>query len=369
MLADRLRVAERMVKSRFIVLLLVLLCIADPLLAKELRCYKCGRNISGDAKYYQASDGRVYCEADFKKMQPHCYYCQRTISGQYYVDNGHNVCPACHEKHRVHCSKCRKAISGQYYKVNGKLMCPACYERSLPVCTCCGRRITGKYNQFYGGSISCLSCANNQLLARCVECYCPVNPDRAKRIDHFGGYLCEKHSNGAVVSNSLAQTLFRQARKNVVKALGAQMAVSSSQVTCKLVNKETLCKVSRVNSQAIRGFCQSLKRGFAVSHTIYVLAGMSREHTLAVMAHELTHAWMFENNPHIMQTPSVFNEGFCEWVAYRTTSVCGKPEELNRMLNNQASSDYSQGLRKFLNYEKSHGVQATIDLGKNGKRI
>ncbi|MBQ7568141.1 hypothetical protein IJT17_04975 [bacterium] len=346
---------------RFAVLAVLVLC-AVPLWADALRCSMCGKTISG--RYYRSSDGRIYCIADYNKSRPRCHTCGNVIDGTYYQgEGGTKTCKSCYAKSRPVCKLCHKKLFGSYYyDKSGNTYCSKCHEATLPVCCCCRKKISGIVYNFYGGVRACQTCNFDKRNPRCVECNGPVNKTHSPPLPYFGGYVCEKHRPVAVTEKGQINALLQSARQSMVNALGREMEIRGSRLEVKLSNLSQLMAESGQQSAHLRGFCRTRTLGPLRSHTIFALAGVSREHMLCVLAHELGHAWQNENNRFVSSLPSRFKEGFAEWVSYKVAKFNGLDGEAQRIIDNQAGDDYSQGVRDFLNYEKMHGTKATLEL-------
>ena len=344
----------------FLVLLLLALMTGSSWCG-TLRCSRCGQVIDG--RYYER-EGKVYCVADYEKIRLRCSVCRNPITNQYYTKNKKIFCPSCFKKTLPRCTYCNKRLDNKYYK-DGKnrFICTQCYENHRPICICCHKKIKGRYSVYLDDVTACEKCAKDTSKPRCVECRCPIDAFMTSPIPRYGGYVCDKHRAAAITDSAVAATLMQGARRNIISTLGTVMTIRKPILDVKLVNLQELQKYYGKDSQGIRGFCLTEYRGLEMRHTIYVLAGMSRGNMPRVLAHELAHAWQHENNPKSRNASKKFVEGFAEWVSYKTTSVFGEKKLLKQMLNNQVD-DYGQGLRDFLQYEKQHGENATIEAGK-----
>ena len=341
--------------------LLLLALLTGGVWGGTLRCSKCGKAING--RYYERR-GQVYCLDDYEKIRTRCGVCRKPIDGQYYKNNNKIYCPSCFKKSLPSCYVCKKRLSGKYYEGSDKhKYCVACFEKRRPVCVCCHKKIKGKYAVYLDGVTACEKCAKDKKHPRCVECRCPIDSFMTQPIPRYGGYVCDKHRLTAVTDPAVAATLLKGARANVISTLGTVMTVRNPIVSVELANYQELQKLYNGESEGISGFCRTQSNFFKTYHTIYVLAGMSRENMSRVLAHELAHAWQNENNPNMRRASGPFVEGFAEWVSYKTTSVYGDKKLLKPMLDNP-DKEYGQGLRDFLKYEKRFGENAVIEAAK-----
>lgn len=116
-----------------------------------------------------------------------------------------------------------------------------------------------------------------------------------------------------------------------------------------------------VPSGGVGGFYSfsSNQKGFA--SRIFVLNGLSYERALAVLCHELTHAWQIDNCP--LDQRLVYKEGFAQWVAYKVMLTRGYTDEANILLSSR-DAVYGEGLRFMINVEAYYGARGTIDYVK-----
>lgn len=93
-----------------------------------------------------------------------------------------------------------------------------------------------------------------------------------------------------------------------------------------------------------------MKRG------IYILTGLPRKLFIQTAAHEYAHAWQGENCPTLES--ELIQEGFAEWVAYRTLGIFGYTGGLAQMRDRH--DIYGEGLRWALDREDRKGASAVI---------
>lgn len=360
--------------SIFFVLLLLALTTCSAWCG-TLRCSSCGKVIQ--SKYYDFP-GKKYCIYCYEHVLPRCSVCRRPIPNNYFTQGSKTYCPSCynHEKSLPRCSVCRQLIRTKYYNLENKYYCLTCYKRSKhlnydddrPVCVCCHKR-TDKYSVFPDGGPVCKKCLNDKRNPRCEVCQVPINYQSARPIPYYGVYVCLRHRNSVVVDQDSAQTLMQAVRGNIISTLGTEMIIRQP-VELKLVNRQDLYKAyGSGGNTKLAGFCHTEGRGTAMTHTIYILGGLNRSTTFTVMAHELAHAWHDENNSDVLYLEgrgngrNRFMEGFAEWVSYKTTEAFGDKRELQGLLTKQ-NDNYSKGLRDFLQYEKQHGKDATLEAAR-----
>jgi len=91
---------------------------------------------------------------------------------------------------------------------------------------------------------------------------------------------------------------------------------------------------------------------------IYIIIGLPANLFREVAAHELGHAWLSENAPHIADKE--LTEGFSEWLAYKVGQCLG--DSRNLQLMKEKNGDYGRGLRRMLDLEKQGGVAAVMRM-------
>lgn len=116
-----------------------------------------------------------------------------------------------------------------------------------------------------------------------------------------------------------------------------------------------------VPSGGVGGFYSFSSNEKGSASRIFILNGLSYERALAVISHELTHAWQIDNCP--MEQRLVYKEGFAQWVAYKVMLNRGYIDEANILLSSQ-DAIYGEGLRFMINVEAYYGVNGTIDYVK-----
>ena len=327
------------------------------------RCHVCGRPIQGN--YYTVKDDK-YCIDCYKATRPRCSQCQQLLQGKYYIQGKEKLCPSCYDAQIPRCSRCGTKLTGKYYsgnEANAKRYCEKCYVASLPTCECCGRRMSD-YLIFFDGVTACHDCVNNKALPTCSQCDAPVNVKKSPALPG-GTYVCSKHRAGAITDIDKVKLICDQVRRDMVKVVGVNNQLSlTSRITLTLTTPEGLRSLHNgVGGVNMKGFCSSAKLGPLYKHDIYVTSGLDAETLKSVLAHELSHAWQFENNSQSKRCASRFKEGFAEWCSYKLMGHYGYKRIQERMLHNQAL-DYSEGLKMYLRCEKRFGLSYVLKMAR-----
>ncbi|MDQ7826059.1 MAG: hypothetical protein RDV48_24870 [Candidatus Eremiobacteraeota bacterium] len=107
--------------------------------------------------------------------------------------------------------------------------------------------------------------------------------------------------------------------------------------------------------------------GYYQSHSpesIWIVAGLSRSKAIAVLAHELAHAWQSSNSPLQDRT---LKEGFAEWCKWKTLLALGELSLAGRLLSLD-DPDYGRGFKIFCNVEEKGGIPAVIQYARTATK-
>jgi len=90
--------------------------------------------------------------------------------------------------------------------------------------------------------------------------------------------------------------------------------------------------------------------------SVWVVAGLPRRRTVAVMAHELAHAW--QNANCAGESSKLLSEGFAEWVAYKVLEAMRADKEMGQMLRREDL--YGRGFKNMLAIEQKSGIAGVM---------
>jgi hypothetical protein len=138
------------------------------------------------------------------------------------------------------------------------------------------------------------------------------------------------------------------------------------------VEREILLKV-RPRQEVQVHFVSSGGRSISVGgyyqafspETIWIVAGLDRNRTIADIAHELAHAWQSTNCPPQDRT---ITEGFATWCGHKTLLYLGERQQAAR-LEALDDEDYGRGLKLFLSIEAKGGPKAVLDFAKTAVKV
>jgi hypothetical protein len=93
-------------------------------------------------------------------------------------------------------------------------------------------------------------------------------------------------------------------------------------------------------------------------HMVYVLKGLQKKRFKAVLAHEMAHAFLREED--ILKADRAMREGFARWVEYKILQSEGMEEEA-RKIRNLKTYRYGKAVNRILALEKEVGQDSVID--------
>jgi len=87
-------------------------------------------------------------------------------------------------------------------------------------------------------------------------------------------------------------------------------------------------------------------------HLIYLQSGLSKKRFKAILAHEMTHAYLYETQ--LLCANRAFREGLARWVEYKMLLTEGETEEAEKLLKIKHWV-YGKGISKVIELEKQTG--------------
>jgi hypothetical protein len=242
------------------------------------------------------------------------------------------------EETRTTCELCGKAFGDHYFSMVDK--------------------VTGQRRMLCG------ECVNRP--ERCFACGLPIVKDMSSLGD--GRHYCARDFATALLSAGAIQKVVLDGGAQLRRLLVNDMTFPERNVN--------LTVVDRVNIEAlfaspgndyrcpnILGYYRTLTNGTARMHDVYLLSGLTASGTRAVLAHELTHAWMADNLPAGRALGGDAAEGFCELIAYLLQKELHDEAGLRAIKANQ----YTRGqFELFRRAEEAYTLQSVIDWVKYG---
>ena len=181
----------------------------------------------------------------------------------------------------------------------------------------------------------CEECS--RLEALCSICSIPLKTNYQTLDD--GRLLCEDDARGAVFSQSEADTIWAEARREV-SANFSGFGVLPEKITVFLVDGQEIIKAGKNlyswhDKSNTMGLTHSrITNGNQIEHSIYLLNGVRPARMAAICAHEYAHAWLHENLPRNRRLEGDTVEGFCELVAYKLMTARNEEVEKKVILAN-----------------------------------
>lgn len=298
-----------------LILLIILYMSTVSLFAQSKICVACNGKIEGN---YITVEGQIYHPQHFV-----CSVCKKVIEGSYMKDDKNFLHQECYTKAKnLFCKECGKALQGEYVRYENGLYHKECFaNRVQKKCVICNTALEGYYveNEF-GQSYhskhkaeysNCFSC--NRLMAPGI---CGVS-----RTYNDGRKICTECVKEYIPMDGEFPSVMRRVIYRL-KDIGLTVRQDNISITG-VSRTELKRKMGSEYAEGARGYCHSVKNtetrnGNIISeniqHSIYVLNGLPQTQTEGIIAHELMHAWMFENsNKKLTQQQ---NEGSCNLVSW-----------------------------------------------------
>ena len=315
--------------------------------------------------------------------QKYCKSCKGELTGQYLIHKGNNYHRSCYDKHiQIYCDHCNRKIEGSYNTSKGKNYHKSCFQQFIQKrCDECGDVINGIYNLHQDKQYH-QSCYVDFILPKCDICYKPVEDKYIK--DHWGNYYHHYHEDkmpscdncNRLISKQLTKGGFSinsnrfvcnlckpsvvvsqlQTKKNLIEVLNVLNKVGikglPKTIPVALVDsKNDLIKMSGHKHGNIQGYTnyeESSLNGKVIDqeYQIYILSNLHKEIFNAVLAHELLHVYLFQNQ---IDLKSDIREGFCNLgssLIYENNRSKLSEFRLKNMKQN-LDPDYGLGFRKM----------------------
>ena len=353
-------------------------------------------NYCSDCKKYISETYIKVDEIKFHKDCFKCLKCKNNISGKFEKYQSQYFHPKCYKIFAgLYCMHCNQILNEQWIEYNKTKYHNECYLHYIqPHCTVCSMPLTKSYTTDDNGSYH-KNCYRNHILPKCSICTLPLENTILK--DPWGNKYHEYHSNEGVLCNSCSRVisekitqggfLFEDGRYicslceasiikskddivlskiRVIKQL-QNVGITSipKDIPINIVDKKYLNNMSgSLGHNDLKGFTQiesNILNNNIINRVyhIYILFGLTKIEFDAVLAHELIHVWLEENE----QTYSdAFTEGFCNLASaliYINDNTKFSRIHLNSMMNNNDSL-YGDGYRKCKNLLNLYGWDLLI---------
>ncbi len=321
-----------------------------------------------DGQQFFEQDGNPYCEKDYlEKFGKRCFGCGDFIRGEYVQALDHFW----HKEHFV-CTICKKPFgtSGFLHR-DGKPYCERdFYDKFGTKCRVCTEPIRGKYFEDNWGNCFCV--VHQSELDKCFSCSRLICKNLTGGGVEYADTrkICNLCRKTAIDDDRAAKPLFSQVQKVLaeiglsVDGVNVPMRLGSLDEIDKLAGgtPQTEAGISLLQTQMVNGVETD-----RIVKEVVVLYGLPRDHTAAIMAHEIGHVWCFVHK--LPQLPLPAQEGICEMFAFSYLSEVNTTESeyhRNAIARNE-DPIYGEGFRQINGNLKGKSLVAYLDsLKKNG---
>jgi len=202
----------------------------------------------------------------------------------------------------------------------------------------------------------------------CFICGLPVKNDFTELPD--GRVLCVRDAKSAVLDDDEAMRICDDTKEELDRLFARFITFPGTNVETSVVdrvNLQTLFKVPGNDYECpnILGYTQSRTNFTRITHQVSLMGGLPRAELKSVCAHELSHAWVFENVPNARKKTlsKDAHEGFCELVAYKLMSYEENEEQKAHIRKNH----YTRGqVDLFIDADEKYGFNEIVDWMKYG---
>jgi len=248
--------------------------------ASFLKCKFCEKDINGR---YITQNKAAYHEQCYKNhVQLRCDHCEKAINGKYNIKEEENYHQQCYRNFILDkCDVCLKPIESEYVKDIWGNIYHNHHRSSMPLCESCNRLISNNITE--GGYLF----NNNRSI--CNICW---------------EYVINDKEDIQNIYYELRRELMEFGVNNIPKKIPVILIDS----------KEELYKISNIPSaDGLQGYTkydyQTIgRKKINENFTIYILSNLHLVNFRAVLAHEMFHVYLFNNDISLRKS---LVEGFC----------------------------------------------------------
>lgn len=244
-------------------------------------CAACGKTL--DKSVYPKA-GKLYHESCYQqRFLPRCSHCRQTLTAAYTKDAQGRYHPECYTQlHQLFCSLCSTEIQGSYlYDHWGNKAHSAHDGQPTGQCHVCARLVASglaESRQLSDGRLLCQPCARSE-----VQDFQAIQAAKLAVIARLQAVGFDYIPDYVKVSLSEDQQLLNQRMRSSPTA--------------------NIHGLTRTVERQIPGY------GLMLEHQIQIISGLPHIAFMGVMAHELLHVWIHENQLRHLSHAQV--EGFC----------------------------------------------------------
>jgi Protein DA1 len=212
----------------------------------------------------------------------------------------------------------------------------------------------------------CIDCS--KLPHDCFICSLPVKTDFTELPD--GRVLCARDAKNAVLDDDEAKKICEDVKEELDRLFSRFITFPGTNIETSVVDRVNLQALFKVPGNDyecpnILGYTQSRTNFTRIVHQVSLMSGLPRPELKSVCAHELSHAWVFENVPGARKRTLSrdAHEGFCELVAYKLMGSEEDEEQKAHIRRNR----YTRGqIDLFIQAEDRYGFNDIVDWMKYG---
>ena len=242
-----------------------------------------------------------------------CEFCKKNINGRYITQNKSAYHEQCYKDHiQLRCDHCKKVINGKYNINDKENYHQHCYrDFILEKCDVCLNPIENEYVKDVWGNI--YHNYHRSSMPLCESCNRLISKNLTD-----GGYsiknrsICNICRNQVINDKEDVQKIFYGLRKELLD-LGMSNIPKNIPVIL-IDSKEELYRISNIPaSDGLQGYTkynyQTIgRKKINENFTIYILSNLHRLNFRAVLAHEILHVYLFNNDISLKKS---LIEGFC----------------------------------------------------------
>jgi hypothetical protein len=225
--------------------------------------------------------------------------------------------------------------------------CERCLHRAAR-CATCGRPLPGDFWEIRGApGVYCQACTKEA--PPCSSCQTPIRDG----VMMDGRYFCRRCVGDLLTDPEVFQAIYDRATAGIADAVGLRLQKRPPLI----IENAASMDLERTAEMTREGLCGLFVRDERGRTSIHVLSYLTERKALAVLAHELAHAWQAENCPDAQGAR--LREGFAEWVAWKTLEGFPGCAGEREIIESRAD-EYGAGFRVFAELERTRGVDAVI---------
>jgi len=240
-----------------------------------------------------------------------CSICSKPLIGNYLVDIWDNkMCEVHFNKDAVHCDSCTAFTRKEHLLPDGRVLCKSCFDIAVKSGDSIEKIKTFVIKSLYQVGFSDLR----------IDDICSIEIVTAQRLAEFRKEQIDVQTKGFTYSTVITSTSF--------------------------------------GVFGIKNTTQEFK------HNIYILTHLTKTEFAGTLAHELLHAWLFQNG---IKMSSKMTEGFCNMGTYLMYS--SMPDEFSKMylksLHEDTDTIYGDGFREMFEDFERLGWKKLIEKVRN----